>query len=299
MDVVRALSDQERRARLARRHAIDPAARVLDAVDAVRAMTVLHATEPATVYLSLHARVDGLTRADVDRALYEERTLVKQLAMRRTLFVFPRDLLPAAWGSASARTAGAEGRRLVRDAVRAGLDADGAAWLAGARARVLAHLSDRPDGVPAVEVGPLLPELAGRVEVTRGPGWNHTRVLTHLGATGDAVRGVNTSHWRVFRPRWVRMGDWLGEVPAALARRRGTPSWSRAGSHTFGPGTTDDLVWWLGSTRSDAVAALEALGAVAVTLEDGRPGWVLPGRRSTRSSPSHRGPPCSRSSTRR
>ena len=68
-------------------------------------MTVLHSTEPATVYLSVRARVDGVTVADVDRALYEDRTLVKQLAMRRTLFVFPRDLLPAAWGSASARVA--------------------------------------------------------------------------------------------------------------------------------------------------------------------------------------------------
>lgn len=28
--------------------------------------------------------------------------MVKQLAMRRTLFLFPRDLLPSAWGSASA-----------------------------------------------------------------------------------------------------------------------------------------------------------------------------------------------------
>ena len=95
-------------------------------------MTVLHATEPATVYLSLHARVDGLTRADVDRALYDERTLVKQLAMRRTLFVFPRDLLPAAWGSASARVAaqlrrparqGGRGRRASPTTGRPGSDA--------------------------------------------------------------------------------------------------------------------------------------------------------------------------------
>ncbi len=71
-------------------------------------MTVLHSTEPATVYLSLVARVEGLTVADVDRALYEDRTLVKQLAMRRTLFMFPRDLLPAAWGSACARVAASQ-----------------------------------------------------------------------------------------------------------------------------------------------------------------------------------------------
>lgn len=77
-------------------------------------MTVLHATEPSTVHLSLQARVDGLAIADVDAALYDSRELVKQLAMRRTLFVFTRELLPAAWGSAAARVAGAEFRRLAQ-----------------------------------------------------------------------------------------------------------------------------------------------------------------------------------------
>lgn len=68
-------------------------------------MTVLHATEAASVHLALWAPVDGLTVDDVEHALYDRRSLVKQLAMRRTLFVFPRDLLPATWGSASARVA--------------------------------------------------------------------------------------------------------------------------------------------------------------------------------------------------
>ena len=71
---VRHVDDAERRNRLARRHAIHPGHRVGDAVAATRAMTVLHSTEPPTPYLSLQARVDGLTRADVDRALYDDRS---------------------------------------------------------------------------------------------------------------------------------------------------------------------------------------------------------------------------------
>src|SRR5687768_2430246 len=100
---MRQVSDHERRARLAVRHALAPAFRAGSAESVTRAMTVLHSTEPATVYLSCWARTDSLELADVDRALYTDRTLVKQLAMRRTLFVFPRDLLPAVWSSASAR----------------------------------------------------------------------------------------------------------------------------------------------------------------------------------------------------
>ena len=92
---MRLIGDAERRARLARRHALAPQHRVADAVAATAAMTVLHATEPATPYLSLLARTGSFTGADMDDALFESRSLVKQLAMRRTLFVFPRQLLPA------------------------------------------------------------------------------------------------------------------------------------------------------------------------------------------------------------
>jgi len=90
---------------MARRHGLAPQHRVADAKAATRAMTVLHATEPATPYLSLFARIDSFTRADLDNALFKSKSLVKQLAMRRTLFVFPRDLLPAAVSGPSARVA--------------------------------------------------------------------------------------------------------------------------------------------------------------------------------------------------
>ncbi len=46
--------------------------------------------------------------------------------------------------------------------------------------------------------------------------------------------------------------------------------------HTFGPGTTDDLVWWLGATKSVVRAALAELGAVEVSLDHGATGWLLP-----------------------
>ena len=42
--------------------------------------------------------------------------------MRRTLFVVPRDILPAVQAGASARVADAERRRLVRDVEKAGWD---------------------------------------------------------------------------------------------------------------------------------------------------------------------------------
>src|SRR4051794_30557812 len=156
---MRHVTDDERRARLAVRHALAPAFRTDSPEAAVEAMTVLHSTEPATVYLSSWARVDSLTRADVDRALYDDRSLVKQLAMRRTLFVFPRDLLPAVWPSASARVAGTERARMARDVVKAGLGDDGDAWLDRARKEVLGVLATAPEGRSAGDLRQAVPMI--------------------------------------------------------------------------------------------------------------------------------------------
>ncbi len=108
------ITDDERRRRIGVRHALSPAHRLATVAGVTEAMTVLHATEAATVHLAVAQRSEGLTTEDVDAALYDDRSIVKQLAMRRTLFVFPRDLLPAAWGSASARVAGSEARRIAK-----------------------------------------------------------------------------------------------------------------------------------------------------------------------------------------
>ena len=243
-------------------------------------MTVLHSTEPATVYLSLHARVDRATVADVDRALYADRSLVKQLAMRRTLFLFPRDLLPAAWGSASARVATEQLRLIARDVEKHGVARDGVAWAEAACAAVLDRLGDG-EMLSASQLRMELPELEGHITVNLDKKYGGTftiapRVLGLLGARGQIVRGTNGGHWRVSRPAWTLMSDWLGELPEPLPGREGYAELVRRWLWTFGPATTTDLVWWLGSTKGAAVHALADVGAVAVGLDGGGEGWLLP-----------------------
>ncbi len=276
---MRQVSDVERRHRLGRRHALAPGHRAVDPLAATRALTVLHATEAPSVYLSLWARVDDLTVADVDRALYDDRSLVKQLAMRRTLFVFPRDLLPAAWGSASARVATAHRARLVKDVELGGLADDGAAWVDAAERATLAHLASGAER-SAQQLRAEVPELAGRIEMSPGKsygGFNPIapRVLTQLGVEAKIVRGRNGSHWRTARPQWTAMATWLGEVPVRTGEREGYAELVRRWLATFGPGTEADIVWWLGSTKGAVRAALADVGAVEVGLDGGAVGWVL------------------------
>jgi hypothetical protein len=243
-------------------------------------MTVLHATEAPSVYLSLWARVDGLSVADVDKALYAERSLVKQLAMRRTLFVFPRDLLPAAWGSAAARIAGPHAARLAKDVEAGGLAGDGVAWLDAARAATLDCLADGGE-LSATELRERVPELAGTLEMGVGKTWGGTipvapRVITQLGMEARLVRASNGGHWRTARPLYSLMDAWLGDVPDPLPAPEGYAELVRRWLTTFGPGTAGDLQWWLGGTAGAVKQALADVAAEQVSLDGGGTGWVLP-----------------------
>lgn len=242
-------------------------------------MTVLHATEPATVLLSVQARTTGVVVADIERGLYDERTVVKQLAMRRTLFLFPRDLLPAAWGSSSARVAQAELRRLAAEVERAGHATDGAAWLEVAAREVLARLATGAS-LDARTLRDELPVLGAPIVAGAGK-WTTEqvvgpRLLNVLGARGDIVRGRNNGHWRISKPLWSAMHCWLGAEPEPLPEAMGYAELVRRWLRTFGPGTEADVVWWLGSTKAAVRAALAEVGAVAVSLDSGETGWVLP-----------------------
>lgn len=274
------ITDAQRRARLAVRHGVAPAYRLGGVTAVADAMVALHATEAATVYLSVAARSEA-TVADVEAALYADRSIVKQLAMRRTLFAFPRELLPAVWGSASARTAEQQRRQLAKEAEQGALAPDGARWVEAACAAVRERLSDGA-ALTATELREQVPELAGQFSYGQGTAYAGTvniapRVLTLLGADGSIVRAENAGHWRTSRPRWALMSAWLGEPPDPQTEREGYAVLVRRWLASFGPGTERDIVWWLGATKAAVRHALHDVAAVQVPLEGGGVGWVLAG----------------------
>lgn len=272
------ITDAQRRARLARRHALAPGSRLATVEQVGDALVALHTTEPATVHLAAAARTD-VSVAGVEAALYEKRSVVKQLAMRRTLFAFPRELLPAAWGSASARVAVQQRSLIARDVEKHGLARDGAAWVEAACAAVLERLADG-SALQAKELREQVPELEGRMTYALDKSYGGSspiapRVLTLLGAEGRIMRGENAGHWRTSRPRWVATEHWLPEPRIPLPPEEGYALLTRRYLAAFGPATEADIVWWFGATKGIVRAALAEVGAVTVELEGGLTGYVL------------------------
>jgi hypothetical protein len=274
---VRTVTPAERRARLARRHHLSrPGAAV---ADVTADFVGLHATDPATPYLSLWARLPGFTVTDLDEQLYEKRGVVKHLAMRRTLWVVRTEDLPLVQSGASNRVADNERRRLVTDAQTAGVADDGSRWLDTACDAVVAHLREHGPA-PAAELRAALPALHGSFDPAPGKSWGGEtplapRVLTVLGVRGDIVRGPNDGAWTTSRPRWTAMSDWLGApggtAEPEVARAELVRTWLR----TFGPATVTDIKWWFGNTLTWARHALRDIGAVEVDLS-GAAGFLLP-----------------------
>lgn len=277
---MRAFTVEERRARLARRHFLaHDAARTADLTTLTGAVIGWHATDPATPYLSLWSRVHGFGTADLDRELYERRTLVKQLAMRRTLWLVDAAHLPMLQPAVADRVAESEERRLIADIEKAGVCADGRAWLNRATAAVLGHLAVHPHASSS-ELRQALPELDGTYNPAPGKSYGAEtplapRVLTVLGARGQIVRGPNDVRWTASRPRWAAGDSWLGPARENRSADDAFADLTRRWLRSFGPATIEDVKWWFGSTMAAVRRALTENGAVEVDLH-GTPGWALP-----------------------
>jgi DNA glycosylase AlkZ-like len=275
---MRTIDVLERRARLARRHRLASGHRAKDVEQAADSVVCLHATDPSTVYLSAWARVDGMTAPDMERALYVDRSLVKHLAMRRTLFVFPRATLSFAQAGASDRVADTERRRLIRHVEQAGLQKNGERWLTKTGRQVLEALSDGREATSS-ELRDEIPALEGAIAYGEGKSWGGNlpvgpRVLTTLSAAGHIVRASNDGGWTTSRPRWTSTASWLGEEIAPPTEAEGVAGLVERWLRAFGPGTVADIKWWLGSTVAASRRALTDVEAVEVDL-DGQTGYVL------------------------
>src|SRR5215469_13071112 len=131
--------------------------------------------------------------------------------MRRTLFVFPRELPPAAVSSHSARVARQEAAKLIKDLERSQVTDDGASWLATARDAVLRCLANGAE-LSARELREGLVELAGRVSWYEHKPYGAVlhvapRVLTWLSASGAVVRGRNAGERIRPERRWAGRAD--------------------------------------------------------------------------------------------
>src|SRR6266699_4498994 len=211
----------ERRRRLAVRHGLgphrvgEPAGRAADPAEIARRLVALHATDPATVYLSVLARSAGpVTPSAIEESLYERRDVIRMLAMRRTVFVVPAESVPVVQASTSDRIAADQRARLLRLLTEAGAVPQPESWLADVERSVLGHLAARGGTATATELSAAEPRLKTTLVLAPGKSYQATqaitsRVLLVLAAQGRVVRGRPVGSWLSQQYRWVLAEHWL------------------------------------------------------------------------------------------
>ncbi|MDF2712382.1 winged helix DNA-binding domain-containing protein [Nonomuraea muscovyensis] len=248
--------------------------------DVVAAMCGAHAQVMSAAELSIALRIDGLTRADVRRALWEERSLVKTYGPRGTVHLLPARDLPM-WVDTLSRIPFAhngfpEGIRMtpeqtieVIEAIRVVLDG---------RDLTIDELSDAVVGA----TGPWAGDLVMPAFQTMWPRWRQAMAAAaHHGAL-------------VFGPPRGRKVTYTSPPPASAVPAPGAGGRPDEGASRdsgpvdgavellrhylagYGPATPDQFAQWLGAPRAWAARLFEAADAEPVSFE-GRTAWVVRG----------------------
>jgi hypothetical protein len=225
------------------------------------------------VFLGLHARMQSVSVADIDRALYEDRSIVRVLAMRRTLFALRREDAVIPFAACSLRVAARERTRLLKQLHAASEVEDPEKWLPPTMAATVAALAELGSAT-AQELSATVPDLQLRWDPAPGSKYGGStpltsRVLSQLAMEGLIERDRPTgASFTSTRFRWRVVDQPLSAHAAELgedeARRILVSRWLQR----FGPATEADVVWWTGLTKTQVRAALGGLELESVSLDE-------------------------------
>ena len=270
------IDPDERRARLARRHRLAAESRAADPVETTRSLVALHSTDASSVFLTTQARTTHFVPADLEDALYEERTLVRMLGMRRTLWVVPRELASTVDAACTRVIAARERKRLESALAAEGVD-DPSAWIEERIGAAVDALESRGEAFTSdlTRADPRLAEKvrlgAGRWQIEASAG---SRLLPLLAAEGLVARGRPRGGWTNGQYRWSPIREWLGDDLRRSEPAAAQAELLRCWLGAFGPATEADIRWWTGWTAREARGALAAVPHSTVDL-DGMTGYVL------------------------
>lgn len=232
------------------------------AAAALREVFAVQAQDAAAASLSLRARSTGLTARDVDRAVAEERSVVRTWCMRGTLHLVPAEDVGWLLSLLGPRFSDAYRRRRLQ------LGLDDEACERGLR--VLRHaLADHGPLTRAA----LRPHLAAAGVPSDGQALPH--LLLHAALLGVICQGPGTAR----EPAYVLLDDWLPER-RHLPRDAALAELARRYLDAYAPAGPDDFAAWSGLPAADVRAAWRQVADGLLEVDAaGRAAW-LPGARA-------------------
>lgn len=269
------ITDEARRRRLVRRHGLSGEFGSVD--QAASGLLGIHSTDPVSVYLALAARHAVTSVADAERALYDDRTVLRMLGMRRTLFVVPRRLVAAVQRGYTDGFVERERTRLAGWLERTRVTDDGTGHVTR-MAELVHEFLDKHGEASTREITSAVPELDVRFTPPVGNATGTvsvgSRIVLLLTAAGELVRTRPLGTWISSQYRYTTATRWLGSPIESMTPAEARATLAREWLRSYGPGTEADLKWWTGWNLTQTREALAAVGAAEVELESGT-GYLL------------------------
>ncbi len=192
----------------------------------------------------------------VERALYHDRTLIRVLGMRRTVFAASPEVAPIIQAACGRAVAAAGRRQLLRWLADADLPGDVSSWLDEAERAALSALIVRGSAT-AAEIAGDDPRLGTQLVLAGGTSSEGrvsvaSRVLALLAADGKVVRARPRGSWTSHLYRWAPMNVWCPQGLDEWATADAETELARQWLHAYGPATAEDLRWWAALERDTA-----------------------------------------------
>ena len=279
IDTIR-VSTEQRRWRLAHRHRLAADRRIDDVLTIADDLVALHSSDPATVHLSALARMHDPDLARIERSLYDDRSLIRHHAMRRTLWVMSPHVARLAHGAATTKIARAERKRTITALADAPEIADAETWLASATTEVIGLLTNKGP-LTTRSIGRALPHLVVPLRfgaTTKHPGSlnAHTKVLQGAGFAASLLRTRPTGSWTSSEYFWSPTQAWIGQSLHGIDEAAAASELLNLWLHRFGPATENDIGWWFGWSAGLTRRSLTLVDALEVEI-DGERGFVARG----------------------
>jgi hypothetical protein len=212
---MRTVTIDERRARLGVRHNLAEKFKADTVEAAAGRMVGLHASDPASVYLAARARVQGATVKLIERALYDDRSMIRILGMRRTMFTAPLELAQLIQAGAASRLIAGERKRMAGLLAAGGVTDEPAAWLKEIEDATFEALKESGPAF-AQDLTKKVPGLSEQISFGEGTKWAgtigvSTRVLFLLALDGRIGRGRPRGTLTSSQHRWAPIDHWFPE----------------------------------------------------------------------------------------
>lgn len=235
-----------------------------DVVQVVKDVCALHAQVPTTPYLSLFQRMRDFNQEDLEKELYQEKSLVKVKCMRGTLFILPKELVAPAV-VATRRQFVRNGallkqyaymHRVFEEAKRDSSPFEVSEEdVARFTKEILDLLQDAEEGLMVEEIKR---NLGTQINIS---------YLVYSLCDRVILARREPGKWTTAKHKYVLWDHWLPDVKLEMDEEKAQAALIQSYLAAFGPVTEDDISWWTGFGKTVVRKVLKEMEAETEEIE--------------------------------